>query len=83
MAAWSTGCSDLVETVRFLLPVVVQRDSAHMLALDISDDGTSVHLTALCGVAAILYLSALARGIVAVLLQCRGVVEVVVLECCC
>jgi hypothetical protein len=83
MAAWRARSSYLVDAVRFFLPVVVQRDSAHILAIDLEQDRKIPHLTALCGVAAMLYLSALARGIVAVVLWCRGVVRVVVPKCCC
>jgi hypothetical protein len=77
MAAWRARCSYLVEAVRLLLPVVIQRDSADLLTVNLAKDGATSHLTALCGVAAMLYLSALARGIVVVVGWCRGVVEVV------
>lgn len=84
MAAWRARSSYLVEAVRFFLPVIVQRDPAHILAIGLEQDRANSHLTALCGVAAMLYLSALERGIVATVLGYRGVVQVVVVvKCCC
>jgi hypothetical protein len=83
MAAWRARSSYLVEAIRFFLPVIVQRDSAHMLTVDLEQGRAIFHLTALCGVAAMLYLSALERGIVTAVLGYQGVVQAVVLECCC
>ena len=45
MAAWRARSSYLVDAVRFFLPVIVQRDSAHMLAIDLEQDGKIPLLT--------------------------------------
>ena len=73
---WRARCSEIVEAVCFLLTVIVQWDPVCPLFSPqhkMEADAKGTNLTALCGVAAMLYLSALARGMVAVVLwdYCR------------